>query len=283
MRWTGRGRQTLPKRAAVFGCGPAGLFAAHGLKQLGYHVNIYSKRRKSELFGAQYLHAPIPGLTDGDDGIDVQYRLVGTPDGYRDKVYKGHPLVGPTSVQALESKHRAWDIRRAYGVAWNLYRDLIQEANVTPEFLGVYKWEPNKLPEPMNEFIDVRQFDRVISSIPLRSLCYQPEHIFESQEVWAIGDAPERGVFCPITVAESEVICDGTKDRGWYRASNVYGYRTAEWPVDSKPPLPNIARVEKPIGTNCVCYPGMERVGRYGRWLKGVLSHHAYLAAVNGR
>jgi len=34
--------------------------------------------------------------------------------------------------------------------------------------------------------------------------------------------------------------------------------------------------VEKPIRTSCRCFPDVHRMGRYGKWKKGVLSHEAW-------
>lgn len=266
------------KHAAVLGCGPAGLFAAHGLTQAGYEVSIYSKRRKSELFGAQYLHGQIPGLTDGDDGVKISYSLYGTPAEYRAKVYSDPSAVERVSVESLAPIHQGWDIRLAYDRAWDLYSDRITDVTITPEFLGAIRG--NSLPSPSQEFLDFSRLDRVLSSIPLPALCHDRDHRMDSQMVWAIGDAPERGVVCPIDVAlPNQVLCDGTTLRGWYRHSNIYGHRTAEWPARRKPPLPNVAQVLKPLRNNCNCFLGIERVGRYGRWEKGILSHHSYVYA----
>jgi hypothetical protein len=267
------------KRAAVLGCGPAGLFATHALIEKGWGVTIYSKRRKSEMFGAQYLHAPIPGLSDGEPRL-VNYQLNGTVQEYREKVYGVNPVW--TSVEALGHEHAAWDIREAYDNAWSRYAPLICDQEVTPQFLGlsvIQTRQPISEMEPIS--LDLRQFDVVVNSIPLDSLCYQRDaHQFHSASVWAMGDAPERGISAPVFLAPFTVQCDGTRDRGWYRAANVYGYKTVEWPGSSRPPLPGVAQVIKPIDTTCDCYHNMPyrfvRVGRYGRWMKGVLSHQAY-------
>ena len=58
---------------------------------------------------------------------------------------------------------------------------------------------------------------------------------------------------------------------------------TVEWPHRSKPPLPGVAEVVKPIYSTCTCYTNTKyrfvKVGRYGVWSKGVLSHQAYTTA----
>lgn len=253
--------------AVVLGCGPAGLFAAHALTENGYRVTIHSKLRRSEMYGAQYLHHPIPGLTDDQEPVTVRYQLEGTAEDYRAKVY-GNGANVPTSVETLEEEHEAWDIRAAYYKAWSLYANLILHRDVTPLSLQD----------------TIRHAGRrtvIVSSIPLRSLCFRPEdHVFSSQQIWAIGDAPERGVFVPFLAPHNTVVCNGLRDTGWYRMSNVFGYRTVEWPGGKKPPIKNVAPVEKPIATNCDCFhPRVYRVGRYGTWTKGVLAHEAYVAA----
>lgn len=271
------------RRAAVLGCGPAGMFATHALVQKGWSVTVFSKRRRSDMFGAQYLHASIPGLTDDLEPVTIDYRLRGTIEGYREKVYGSAAVT--TSVEVLEKSHPAWDIRTAYSRAYRLYEGLIVEQEVTAEFLGVLTWKPDM--EPLGPRAISPEFDVVLNSIPADKLCYQPElHRFHSTSIWAIGDAPERGTFAPGVVPyDNTVICDGTRDTGWYRASRVYGYTTVEWPAKSKPPLPLAARVVKPLYTNCDCYQleGLPYryipIGRYGIWHKGILSHQAYEAA----
>jgi hypothetical protein len=252
------------RTAAVLGCGPAGLFATHALVQNGWQVQIFSKKRRSEMFGAQYLHRAIPGLVSGVSARSVSYRLEGSVEEYREKVY-GRRSGITVSPEELETAHLAWDIREAYNTAWDLYKDLIIN---TPE-IGPYA---------ADQLTQNPEFHRVISTIPAHHLCLNDrEHSFDSQDVWAIGDAPERGVFCPVTEAKPfEVICNGSRDVGWYRNANVFGYRTAEWSGERKPPIEGIARVMKPLSTNCDCLPDVIRLGRYGQWKKGVLSHEAY-------
>lgn len=261
------------RTAAILGCGPAGLFAAHGLIQNGWDVTIYSRKRRSEMFGAQYLHRSIPGLSDPNRAPhEIHYNLVGSADDYRSKVY-GRRSGVTVSPEVLGERHPAWDIREAYYKAWGLYADLIQPVDeITPSWFGERQkdgfWGAYKV---------------VISSIPRTALCYRfGEHMFDSQTVWAIGDAPERGIFCPVTeAAPDQVILNGSRDFGWYRNSNIYGYRTAEWAGEKKPPIENLARVVKPLSTDCNCWDhALTRVGRYGTWTKGVLSHEAYQMAV---
>lgn len=267
MKWLG-GLKTY--RAAVLGCGPAGLFATHALVENGWEVTVFSKRRKSDLFGAQYLHGTIPGLTpNGEDPVLIKYLLTGTADGYREKVYgTGNPNVG-VSVEVMGREHQAWDIRTTYDVAWERYQDLVMDTQLSPR-------------EVHN--LDGMDFKLILSSIPMPALCYR-EHQFQSAKVWALGDAPRHGQYVPYRPAHNTVECNGERDTGWYRASNVFEHATMEWPGNRKPPLPGVAEVTKPIYTDCNCYRDgtlhtrFIPIGRYGQWSKGVLTHHAYTQA----
>lgn len=245
------------------------MFAAHGLTEQGFEVTVFSKKRRSEMYGAQYLHEEIPGLTDNQTPVDMKYIRLGSIEEYRAKVY-GRRSGVTVSPEVLADSHPAWDIRAAYHRAWSWYVDRI----VNIEHIND-AW--------VRGLFQSGEFRDVISSLPASAVCQEPRvHSFDSQEIWAIGDAPERGIFCPVTEAmPGSVILNGTRDTGWYRTANVFGYRTAEWPGGSKPPLSNIARVAKPLSTDCDCFPNLVRVGRYGTWTKGVLSHHAYETAVH--
>lgn len=250
---------------AILGCGPTGLFAAHAMAQLGHDITIYSRKRRSEMFGAQYLHRPIPGLLLSDP-ITIDYQLQGTADGYRSKVYSGQD-VDSVSPESLVGQHKAWDIREAYYCAWKLYYHKIKDV---PRIDA--KWVRNELVW--------NQHHVVVSSIPATSLCYDRGHKFNSAYILAMGDAPERGSWVPdwVDCPDSAVICNGDPEVSWYRQSNIYGYRTVEWPEDARINEEHpVARVEKPIDTDCDCFANsIVRAGRYGRWEKGYLSHQAY-------
>lgn len=259
------------KRVAVLGCGPSGLFAAHALTQKGLTVDIFSRKRKSEMFGAQYLHQMIPGLSTSDSWISISYELRGDSEGYARKVY-GMRDVDFISPDRFGGQSVVWDIRQAYGAAWDAYSTNIEHIDtITPAWMkamlnGAYR--------------------KIYSSLPAPNLCDEPSHQFSAQRVWSIGDAPERGVFSPVQVPRNTVVCEGTPDVGWYRASNLFGYATVEWPQGRKPPIPGIAEVMKPISTNCTCHldgrTKVVRIGRYGRWDKSELSHMAYQEIMEG-
>lgn len=257
-------------KVLILGCGPAGLMAAAAAEESGYEPVIASKKRKSEMYGAQYLHAPIPGFSP-DMSFDVKYSLYGTIESYRRKVYGDIRVT--VSPEDLTEDHEGWDIRQTYDNLWHHFVDYIEDT----DFSGG---------GDIQAFVDLLlrtgQFAHVLSTIPAPLLCTNPAHAFPSQKVWAIGDAPERGIFCPIKAAGlNQVICSG-EDTSWYRCANILGYTTAEWPQNKKPPYEGVALVEKPIGTNCDCLPDAHRLGRYGKWEKGVLSHTAYYETIKG-
>src|ERR1035441_1317633 len=85
---TPQGVPVKPKRnIAVFGCGPSGLAVAAAAIKAGFGVEFFSQRKQpSHLYGCQYLHAPIPGYESASK-THVSYRLTGTPEQYRAKVY----------------------------------------------------------------------------------------------------------------------------------------------------------------------------------------------------
>lgn len=261
----------MMRSAAVFGCGPAGLMAAHRLTTLDYDVTIFSIARKSHLNGAQYLHASIPGLPCRIPATrKVGYKLEGTIEDYRDKVYgagndtQWSGRVSPDEY-GVAGSHYAWDIRSTYDILWDTYGQRVVNTDITPK--GV------------DAILKTGIFDIIVSSVPAPVICHQRDrHMFTSQQIWAIGDAPALGQRCPVRVSPFTVVCNGTRDVGWYRCANVFGYTTAEWPYETKPPIEGIVEVNKPLHTTCDCYPEILRVGRYGKWTKGELSHSAFHA-----
>jgi hypothetical protein len=255
------------KTVLVLGCGPAGLFAAHAAKSRGADVVIISKKRKSEMYGAQYLHSGIPGLTDESKQFHVEYRLQGDLDDYLSKVYG--PVIPERSAISKESLvgwYPAWDIRQAYGRAFETYCDDIVQDDIKDLFSIRLDYRPAL----------------TISTIPAPALCMDSSHAFDTRRIWAIGDAPERGIFAPRPFSEKNVIWyNGDPSPAWYRASNISGFYAVEWPEDTKPPIPEVAPVDKPVATTCDCWMKSKkfptiRLGRYGAWNRHGHSHQAY-------
>jgi len=265
----------------ILGCGPAGLLAAHAASFMpDVEIKVVSKKRPSELFGCQYLHGPIPGLILPT--TTVHYLLNGTEEGYATKVYGSRLMAGQVSPAALHGTHPAWDLREAYRQLYDWYESSIEDCELYPD----------TIPDLLTHL----QPDLTISSIPLPVLCQREEHAFRSQDCWALGDAPERGQSVPVPCPADTIVCNGDPDTGWYRVSNVFGYKTAEWPgLRPRPPFTGVVPFSKPLATTCDCWqpdlvpqanPSILRVGRYGTWTKGVLSHEAFnrtIAVLNER
>lgn len=249
-------------RVAVLGCGPTGLFAAAGaIAANAGDVRIFSIKRKSHMYGCQYLHQPIPGYSP-PESRSVRYIMQGTAEGYRRKVY-GDNWSGPTSPEDLMGDHEAWDMRETYDRLWGM----------------LHPYVINKQLDPDTVYAISGQADLVISSIHRNRLCVMG-HSFMAQDIWAAGEAPEEGIILPYGVEDETVLCDGTPGVSWYRLARVFGRTTVEWPLANRPPLTGVARVAKPLRHNCDCWGGdYVFVGRYGAWDKSVLSHQAYSAA----
>lgn len=260
-------------RIAVLGSGPAGLMSAAAALEAtgdltGGSLVILSNNGKSSLYGAQYLHAPIPTYTETRwpaASRVVRYTLVGAVDEYKRKVY-GPMWDGTVSPEDLDEAHNAWDIRQTYDALWDDFKDHVERIHMDPAGLRML----------LDGHTGFGKLDLVINTIPRPMLCREG-HQFQSTSIWAAGEAHDRGIGlnrfkCP----DFTVICNGEESPSWYRLSNIYGHKTVEWPEHTRPPIPSIAAVAKPLKTNCDCWPEVLHVGRYGKWTKGVLTHHAY-------
>lgn len=262
------------KQIFVLGAGPAGLLAAEAAHERGYEVQVVSKPgpagkpAKSQLYGCQYLHAPVPRtLPFAGHARKVDYMLVGSSDGYRDKVY-GRDYIGPVSPDEFGpmQNHEAWDIRRVYDELWLRWSPSIMPVRITPQ----------KVEEMLGYKVK-----HVLSTIPATMLCTDEEHKFPAAQIWAFGESPNR--ISPISIKPFTVVCNGEPGQAWYRAANVFGYTTVEWPASRKPPIDGVVPVFKPLRTDCDCWlkdSRFKRLGRFGKWQKGVLVHEAYEEAL---
>lgn len=251
-------------KVAILGCGPAGMFAAHAAYESGAEISIFSKNRKSFMKGAQYLHQPIPGLSG--DPFQIDYRFEGEIDVYRKKVY-GDMSDVVVSPQTLTGVADAWDIREAYDEAWDQYE----------HFISDYDADDDRARGFPNLSRISRENDVVISTIPARLLCMDPElHKFTSTKIWSTDFVKSMGVFSEEPKVDNIVVCSGFEDDWWYRQSRIHGWENTEYPFSRMPPAKQVWAVEKPVDTTCDCFPDVLRQGRYGLWRKGVLSHEAY-------
>lgn len=263
----------MSRRVAIFGIGPSGMVAAWAALRAGYGVTFFSEtNEKSTLYGCQYLHAPIPGiLTTKVEQTRVQYRLNGTAEEYRRKVY-GDNWQGSVSPEDLAGEHDAWDIRATYDA---LCGHIMQHKNV--------KIAPAKINHDWLTSCRsaLGKYAHVISTIPAIALCEQPcmhpsqsGHYFQSHSIKAIG-APAYANYEPDLITCSGLSMDLEP---WYRRATVFGHTTIEYPRQYR--ASNVVSVRKPLVSDCDCHPEIIRMGRYGEWKKGVLVHQVYDKAV---
>ncbi len=245
-------------RVVILGCGPAGLMGAHAASILGHDVRILSKKRKSFMNGAQYLHMPIPMSGPALEPFLVRYSLLGSPEAYRLKVY-GPKWDGTVSPEDLAEEHHAWDIRQTYDWLWDTYGNYVSEWEATPATL--------------RHVLDTWGADLVVSTVPAPLLCAEG-HTFQATKIYATDKCIAPGM---LRAADNVVVCNGEESPSWYRQSRIQGFENTEWPgFGPKPPLNPIWEVTKPTRNNCTCFPEVMRCGRYGNWSKGVLSHETF-------
>lgn len=266
----------MTKSVAILGCGPAGLMVSHAAVLSGWDFRIYSRKQKSSLYGAQYLHAHIPGLTLDSAGEVVRYRLTGTAEQYRRKVY-GDEWDGTTSPEDFMETHFAWDLRMVYDFLWEKFSGEITNVDIKPDtqWFLTNAWAPA---------------DLVISTVP-RKIWDDNTANFKSTKVWALGDTEMPRVEKPYRPEPFTVMCDARPEIPWYRVSNIYGYCTVEWPYSSPwtrkgvlggiiGPHPGASIVEKPLSHTSTAASDFIHLGRYGKWEKGILTHDAFFDAM---
>lgn len=244
------------RTVVVLGCGPAGLFAAQAARLSNCDVAVISQKKQSHIYGAQYLHAPIPGFMDGADSFLVHTLRYGLPERYAKRVYNDASRV--TSWANVEREKRVWDLRQVYQNAWDQFEGVIADMPVDSPTVDEL----------------ASQFDLVISTVPAWSICGSGRHHFPSVPIMVkpeinmqIGTYPEDGNF---------VIYNGTIEGLWYRCSQINGFQSTECVAH-----PALLGQGYDLGfkiqdTDCDCHPNVVKVGRMGKWMSGVLTHHAF-------
>lgn len=237
----------------ILGCGPAGLLAAHAAKMSGFEPIIYSEKVRSRMAGAQFVHQAIPllGMTSDGDG-DVLFSREGRKEGYAQKVY-GSPTAPCSWDEFPEGKRPIWSMREMYYRLWDLYSPYIYNLRIGSSELMKMEGEPGP----------------IISTIPATSLCCDEEHTFYSASVWI----RQRTVFMG---GPNVVTYSGRPTTPWYRFSRLFGHESSEFGHSVPGAIPG----RKPLKTDCDCRPNIIRLGRFGKWQKGVLVHHVYWEAL---
>jgi hypothetical protein len=234
---------------AILGCGPAGLLAAHAATLAGEDVVIYSHKVRSKIVGAQYLHKPVPGLTNSIPQGTLTYHYVGTKEGYATKVY-GDPTA-KCSWKKFPEQVPYWPMNEVYEMLWQWYEPAILDHEINSEFcrrLAGGSWT------------------LVINSVPLNALVSEPGHYEWSYEYVWIRQGGWAG--------QDQIIYNGTDRDEWYRTSNIHGHEFTEYGGEHRPE--EAVKIRKPLTTTCRAWREFLHVGRYGKWSKEELAHQAF-------
>lgn len=249
-----------PETVAILGAGPSGLLAAHAVELTGKTAAIFSssdggpmpRPKRSEIGAATYLHAAIPDLTSAEPDDMIKFIKLGTGSGYALKVY-GDRLHPSSWALFEEGSYPAWSLQAVYDELWDRFSDRIVPMDVGPE--------------EADEFLD--DFGMVISSIPAPTLC-DGSHSFPSRTIWvtdeAISDCHHQGD--PVIVYDGRAGALGDR----YRSSLIFGKASTEYARE----VPGSRQGIKVLPSQCDCRPEIVRVGRWGEWKPGVLTHHAF-------
>jgi len=264
-------------RVAILGSGPAGLLAAFAAHQQGNIVTIFSEGSRSDIFGAQYLHRAIPQLTNENPDMTIDIAKVGTQQGYAKLVYGDRNA--PVSWEHFEpGTIPAWDLRTVYANLWTMYEHLIVPGNVNwPDAARI-----------------AEDHDMTFSTIPMRHLCNRNGHKFPHINIWVLVQPPwmEKWDSGLHIMYYNGYPPDGSEGGwigyDWYRFSKINGWSAWEYtkPIDPETDLWGdryIVQGMKPMGTDCTCaeFLGITPIGRWGKWERGVLTHHAYEAVTD--
>lgn len=248
-------------KVAIIGTGPAGMLAAWGVQQEVIAKITLIKPPgvplKSEIYGAQYVHGIIQDLPADIEPFWVRYRFFGTEQGYRQHIYGETMPTNSTSWRKFHPKELAWSIRQVYDhIAEELVSTCtIEEAVVREDYCEVL----------------VDNYDYVFNTAPLNRVANSG--VFETEKVLI---APIN----PYIVPSNEIWYFGD-GRLAYRASNIQGVPSTEYPLHvgddlTKKIQRQVKEIKKPLRCKDVAMEGVYRLGRYGKWQKGVLVHHVY-------
>lgn len=256
-------------RVAVLGCGPAGLLAAHAVVQAGMTPTIFSRKLKSEIGGAQYLHREIPGVEAGDP-FDIHYIYWGHEHVYADKVYGPGMPHRSTSWKKHNRVSQAWSMQQAYEHLWFMYQSCIVETEISYEWAWQLAYH--------------KAFSEILSTVPLPLITRRPQR-FDFKRAYVVITPSLSWLDEELDLPKHFILYNGLREWNWYRASRINGYEGTEWPgmVDEPKNGAKSLVISKPVGHNVPpeeSIPSIYKIGRYGKWKKGELVTNAYHDAV---
>ena len=236
-------------KVAVIGCGPAGLAAAHAASGLGTGVTIISPGVQSPQRGPLVLQRPIPGVsTDHPDGYIRQLIIGGSILDYRYKLY-GDINISIQGDQLKEGYH-CWDHINTYDKMWQMY--------MIPGYGKAYRVDTEITKTELSMLHT--QFDLVINTAPLKTLCFNMKHEFRFKAVQIT-----MGHSYP-NQPEDTTIFNAGDEYPWVRSAWLLGNSCTEWLIGTAPDELNPFTIRKPISHNCNCYPKVLGTGRFGAW-----------------
>lgn len=249
----------MNKKAVVIGCGPAGVLTAHACHLHGLQTTVVSPLvAMSKQYGAQYVHSKIDDVDH--ESFFLHYEYHGREDNYRKKIYGDKVPVNGTSWRRFRGITEAWPIYDIYQELFSRYRQSMKTLKVDPKNI----WD----------LVDT--YDYVFNTAPLDSLAPMGEYRVEY--VWVVSSRAEKDV------NENEIHYYGD-ERPAYRSSQIAGFRSIEFPEKAYDRIPwrlrrKAVKVAKPL--DCLVeLPGVYRLGRYGKWQKGVLVDQAFHETMN--
>lgn len=233
---------------AILGTDPDALIAADTAVIAGHAVMLYGPRpRPDRTSPAEYLTSPVPGVNV--KGIALARHLVGTVADWRRKVYDRDAESPAVLAERVDGPPLiAWPLKNIYRVLCSTYGNLI----VGP------------VPTPLVPWLAFNKADVVMSSLPAPQLCVA-DHGFISASSWQSTEFPV-GQWWP-QLRPPYVIHNGIASPSWHTATSLDDDEmVVEWPDARKPPISNLAKVVRPIRTNCDCAPDVVRLGRLAQW-----------------
>ena len=256
---------------AIIGAGPAGLLAAHAVERMGHVPHIFAPLNKSAISKVQCLWKLPPGLDFKPYDLEVVKH--GTAAGYARLLY-GYETAPNSFDEVRAGHHMVWPLDEVYDWLWDRYEKEIYPGMV--KMSGVQGL--------------LSDYSVVINTAPLWKLCQDIKHNFQS--VYTLVNTKQTNLEGHYVPASTYLNGRDESNDQWFRWSWCRGEETIEYSSTAKNPMPieMFSRGTKPISTDCTCWQSLgrvgdkprqlHRIGRFGRWARGVMNHHAFETTV---